>query len=402
MMVHINFPKRIEQIQKELREKKIDVLVGTRLKTITHWSGGFVPWRSALIIPAEGQLTLITPLLDSGRLADESWLDSVVGYGALPGIDFFDMIKAFIDPIAKDGGTVGIEDGTTNYLPEGYITHHEYETLKGMYPNAEFVNAAEITDRLCLVKEPQEIKLMRQATAIVDLAHEEVRKSLRVGMSEKQIAGIAEKVMRDAGSEFAWTFTGGQEIAAGERTWWPLGGCTPATDRLIQLGEPLMVDLHGMYGLFLGDVAHNYIMGKPTKEQQETITAFTETAYKAFDEMQPGKSLKQVTLNVQEFVNKNGWAEWVLPGFGHGIGHLGNEWYPCVAENPSPGNNDPDYILEPGYMQMMAIVCNRPGAAGFRLERPLLITETGNEVLSKLPVQPGIIPCDEAHTFRDR
>lgn len=402
MMVHINFPKRIEQIQKELKEKKIDVLVGTRLKTITHWSGGFVPWRSALIIPAEGELTLLTPLLDSGRLADESWLDNVVGYGALPGIDFFDMIKMHIDHIAKDGGTVGIEDGTTNYLPEGYITHHEYETLKAMYPNAEFVNAAEITDRLCLVKEPQEIKLMRQATAIVDLAHEEVRKQIRVGMSEKQIAGIAEKAMRDAGSEFAWTFTGGQEIAAGERTWWAMGGCTPATDRLVQLGEPVMVDLHGMYGLFLGDVAHNHIMGKPTKEQQEVITAFTETCYKAIDEMQPGKSLKEVTMNVHEFVAKNGWSEWVLPGYGHGIGHLGNEWYPCVAENVSPGNNEPDYILEPGYMQMMAVVCNRQGVAGFRLERPLVITETGNEVLSKLPIQPGIIPCDDAHTYRDR
>ena len=170
--------------------------------------------------------------------------------------------------------------------------------------------------------------------------------------------------MRDAGSEFAWTFTGGQEIASGERTWWPLGGCTPATDRLVQLGEPVLVDLHGMYGLFLGDVAHNYIMGRPTKEQREVMTAYTETAYKVIDEMKPGKSLKEVTLNVNEFVAKNNWSAWVLPGYGHGIGHLGNEWYPCVADTPSPGNNEPDFILEPGYMQMIAVVCNRAGRGG--------------------------------------
>jgi Xaa-Pro aminopeptidase len=42
---------------------------------------------------------------------------------------------------------------------------------------------------------------------------------------------------------------------------------------------------------------------------------------------------------------------------------------------------------------MAAVVCNRPGVAGFRLERPLLITETGNELLSKLPIQPWIIDC---------
>jgi Xaa-Pro aminopeptidase len=79
-------------------------------------------------------------------------------------------------------------------------------------------------DRFTLVKEPEEIKLMRQATALVDYAHEVVREHLQVGITEKEIAGIAEKVMRDRGSQFAWTFTGGQEIASGYRTWWFWGG----------------------------------------------------------------------------------------------------------------------------------------------------------------------------------
>ena len=63
--------------------------------------------------------------------------------------------------------------------------------------------------------------------------------------------------------------------------------------------------------------------------------------------------------------------------------------------------NEPDFVLEPGYMQMIAVVCNRAGAAGFRLERPLVITETGNEVLSKLPIEPGVIECDTGMVFRD-
>ena len=106
-----------------------------------------------------------------------------------------------------------------------------------------------------MVKEDAEVHLMRQATAMVDYAHEEVARVLRVGMSEKQIAGVAEKAMRDAGSEFAWTFTGGQEVASGHRTW--TGACTPATDKLVQRGEFVLLDLHGMYGLMLGDVSHN-------------------------------------------------------------------------------------------------------------------------------------------------
>jgi len=133
MMTYINFPRRIASFQEALRREGVDVLVGTRLKTITHLSGGFVPWRSCLVAPAEGELQLITPVLDAARLGDESWL----------------------------------------------------------------VNAVGVMDRLTLVKEPEEIKLMRQATALCDAAHEEVRDNLRVGISEKEIAGIAEAVMRD-------------------------------------------------------------------------------------------------------------------------------------------------------------------------------------------------------------
>jgi Xaa-Pro aminopeptidase len=393
MMTYINFPRRISRFQEEMQKAGVDVLVGTRLKTITHLSGGFVPWRSCIVVPAEGELQLIAPVLDSARLADETWLDNVVGYGALPGIDYLDSIATRINELGLSKGTIGIESGTTNYLPEGFITLYEYEQMRERFPDARFKNSAELMDRFTLVKEPEEIKLMRQATALCDTAHEEVRSVLRVGISEKQIAGVAEGIMREMGSQFAWTFTGGQEISSGYRTWWFWGGCTPATDKIVQCGDPVMIDLHGMFWLMLGDVAHNAIMGKPTPEQQETIDAYVNTCYKVVEEMQPGKALGEVARNVNAFVQEKGWGDWVLPGFGHGIGHFGHEWYPCVGEHVSPGNNEPDYVLEPGYIQMAAVICNRPGVAGFRLERPLLITETGNEILSKLPIEPWIIDC---------
>ncbi len=390
-MTHINFPRRIQRFQEELRRSGVDVLIGTKLKTITHLSGGFVPWRSAIIVPAQGELQLITSALDAARLAEETWLDNVVGFGGLPGLDFIDRIVARIRELGLENSTIGIESGTSNYLPDGFITLYEFEKIREALPQANFVNAVQLMDRFTLVKEPEEIKLMRQATALVDAAHEEVREHLRVGISEKEIAGIAEKSMRDRGSQFAWTFTGGQEIASGYRTWWFWGGCTPATDKLVQCGDPVMIDLHGMFWLMLGDVAHNCIMGKPTREQQEVMDAYVATCYRVLEEMQPGRTLGEVAQKVNAFVGERGWSQWVLPGFGHGIGHFGHEWYPCVAEAPSPGNNQPDYPLEPGYIQMMAVVCNRPGVAGFRLERPLLITETGNELLSKLPIGPWTI-----------
>lgn len=383
--VHINFPKRLAKMQEAVKNSDIDVLVGTRLKTITHACGAFCPWRSAVIIPANGEIQLIPPSMDAERLRQESWLENVQGYGRLT---LTQTIVECLKELGLSGGRIGYESGSSVYLPEGYITEAELQELKTGLPEAEFFNRDTIIDRLARVKEEEEIQLMRQAAAIVDYAHAEVRKELRVGMSEKQIAGIAEKAMRDAGSEWAWTFTGGQEVASGHRTW--TGACTPATDKIVQWQEFVLLDLHAMYGLMLGDVAHNAVMGQPNADQSEVIDAYVKTCEKIVQEMQPGRTLGEVSSNVRQYVVENEWGSFIR-GFGHGIGHCGDEWYPTVTDVKIPGASEPDYVLEPGYMQIIAVTANQPRVGGLRLERPLVITETGNEQLSKLPFDPYIV-----------
>ena len=169
-----------------------------------------------------------------------------------------------------------------------------------------------LVNLVAMVKEEAEVRLMRQATAIVDYAHEEVRRFLRPGVNEKQIAGVAEKACRDAGSEFAWTFTGGQEIASGYRTW--TGACTPATDKIVQNNEFVLLDLHAMYGLMLGDVSHNAVMGKPDPAQKKLIEAYVKTCEHLVEVMQPGRTLGEAAKDTREFVVRNGWEFVERPG----------------------------------------------------------------------------------------
>jgi len=402
MYLHIRYEDRLRRIQAALRERDLDVLVGTRLNTVTHVSGTFCPWRSAVVVPAQGEIQLVTLMMDAARVEDETWLGNVTGYGPFPGQGFVETIVKHIEDLGCEGGTIGIESGASAYLPDGFITLAEYQALGRALPRATLVNAYDIMARMTLIKEEEEVKLMRQATAMCDHAHEVVRQVLRVGMTEKQVAGIAEQALREAGSEFAWTFTGGQEIGSGYRSSYPMGGCTPASDKIIQCGDTVVLDLHGMYGLMLGDVSHNAVMGCPTKAQEEVMTAYVETCYYLVAAMQPGRTLGEVARDVGAFVEKNGWHNMVLPGYGHGIGHMGMEWYPCVFEAYEACATEPDLVLEPNYLQMIAVVCNQPGVAGFRLERPLLITPTGNELLSKLPIEPWIMDVDCQCDFGSR
>lgn len=384
MHAYIDYGQRLAKLQDTMRASGAEVLVATRLKTITYLAGTFVPWRSAMVVPVDGEPLLFTVGMDKTRIAEEGRI-AVTSYGRTSMID--SAVK-HVHELGKHRGTIAMEDGYSWYLPEGNITHEEYLILERGCPDAELVNLTVPIDHLMLIKEPGQIELMRQASAMCDAAQDELRTTVRPGMSEIEIAGIAEATLRDRGSEFAWTFTGGQEIGSGHRSW--TGACTPPTRKLTQPGETVVLDVHGMYGLMLGDVSHNAVLGKPTDDQRKLIEAYVETSRQLLDSLRPGRTIGEVAKEIRDFAVDNGWGK-IIRGFGHGIGHMGNEWFPSFTDIRMPYVSDPDIVLEPGFMEVMALTCNQPGVGGFRLERPVVITETGSECLSRAPIEPWIL-----------
>ena len=58
----------------------------------------FCPWRSFVVIPAEGLPTAFTFVIDAARVADDSWLDEdhVLGFAPMGGQDQIELIADFI------------------------------------------------------------------------------------------------------------------------------------------------------------------------------------------------------------------------------------------------------------------------------------------------------------------
>lgn len=385
MTIQIDFDRRKANLQALMRENGVDVLVATRLKTITHLTGGFVPWRSAVVVPVKGDAHLFTVGMDAERLRQENHLSGVTGYARRPMID---MVADHVSDLFSGSFTVAVEDGYSWYLPEGTITHEEYQMLEARLPAATIKNLTEPIDLHMLIKEPRQIELMRQASAICDAAQITVQNDLKIGQSEIQIAGLAEGALREHGSEFAWTFTGGQEIGSGPRSW--TGACTPPTHKIVQKGEAIVLDLHGMYGMMLGDVSHNAVLGKPTDDQLRLMDAYVQSCEYLLSTLRPGRTIGDAAKDIRDFTVKNGWGK-IVRGFGHGIGHFGNEWFPSFTDVPMRYVSDPEIVLEPGFMEVMALTCNLPGVGGFRFERPVVITESGAEILSTTDITPWIL-----------
>jgi Xaa-Pro aminopeptidase len=390
----IDFPDRIKKIQTAMQEEDLDVYLGSRLRTLSWTLDAFCPWRSFVVIPAEGLPTAFTFVIDAARVADDSWLDEdhVYGFAPMGGQDQIEQISDFILDLLKNGkGRVGIETGMSNYLPEGNLTHYEYEQFDAALADAELVNAHTIVDRLSMIKDPGTINRFRQASRIVDIGHQSVFDALQNGgykdISETEIAGIAALAMRKAGSEWEWSFTGGNEIASGYRTGLAGGACTPATRRKIQPGEPLMVDLHAMFKLGLGDHAHNYLIAPASDRQWWHANNFIDIVKQTLKTYRAGITPSSLAEEMIGFAEQRGFADYMVPGFEHGIGLMGDEWRIGLNDGPFAYWTNPDHV----YRENELLICAMQYACpeeniGFRYENPIVLSKTGCEALSAYPL----------------
>ena len=111
----IDFPGRIRTIQSAMADEGIDIYLGSRLRTLSWTLDAFAPWRSFVVIPADGLPTTFTFVIDAARLEDER------GFA-----DF--MIPGFEHGIGLMGDErrIGLNDG-----PFPYWTNPEHVYLEG-------------------------------------------------------------------------------------------------------------------------------------------------------------------------------------------------------------------------------------------------------------------------------
>ena len=397
---YIDFPARIRAVQAEMAREHIDVYLGSRLRTLSWTLDAFCPWRSFVVIPAEGLPTAFTFVIDAARVADDSWLDEdhVMGFAPMGGQDQIELIADFIKemlPGAK--GRVGIESGMSNYLPEGNLTLYEYERYRDALEGCELINAHSIIDRLAMIKDKGTVNRFREASRIVDIGHQAVHDAIQDGgwrgMTETEIAGLAAYAMRKAGSEWEWSFTGGNEIASGYRTGLVGGACTPASRRELQAGDPLMIDIHAMFKLGLGDHSHNYLIAPVTDRQWRHASNFLDIVRLTLETYRAGTTPSDLAEQMIGFADERGFSDYMVPGFEHGIGMMGDEWRIGLNDGPFPYWTNPEHVYRAGELLICAMqyACPEEGI-GFRYENPIVLYEDHCEPLSMFPLS-----IDEVH-----
>lgn len=238
-----------------------------------------------------------------------------------------------------------------------------------------------------MIKLPEEIVMLEEATAIADAVCATATAAVADGVRECEVAGEAMRTLFRLGGEYAHVMT--PFVASGEHMAPPHRICS---DKLIRTGDLVFIDIGAAWNGYFGDMARTVLCGEKASDDQKKIFTAVYDALKAgIAEMRPGRTNKDSADAFRRAADKYGLGGRFLSLFiGHGVGIGANE-PPYVGET-LPGA--PTYEFQPGMVfaiEPLIWVEGIRGGGGVRLEEMVLVAEDGPHVMSRAPFDENLM-----------
>lgn len=254
---------------------------------------------------------------------------------------------------------------------EKNLTYQRYQIFKKHLPNLKLKPSHNLIEKQRMIKTEQEIQLIEKAQRIAEKVFLEVKKNLKVGKTEKQIAWEIEKLGHDFGAD---TISFAPIIGFNENSASPHH---QNSDRKLKKGDVVLVDMGMMYQGYCSDMTRMIFTKQPTAQQKKIYNLVLEAQEAAIKKLKAGTMGSVGDEWSRAVIRQAGYGD----TFGHSLGHgIGLE----VHEAPylSTGYEEP--ILE------NTIVTVEPGIYldgffGVRIEDMVLVKRDRVINLTKIP-----------------
>jgi len=247
----------------------------------------------------------------------------------------------------------------------------EKEMLAEAMPQALLINVKNMIENIWVVKDGSEIRALRKAASISDLAFERILGYLRPGISEKDVAAELEYQMKVLGADKEAFAT---IVASGYRSAMPHG---TASAKKLRKGEFITFDFGAMYEGYVADITRTVVLGKATARQKKVYNIVLKAQEAAIKKIRPGIGGKEVDEAARNIITKAGYGK----EFGHGTGHgIGLE----VHSGPRLSKISED-ILRTNMVVTVEPGIYISGWGGVRIEDDVVVRPGGCLVLNKAP-----------------
>lgn len=259
-------------------------------------------------------------------------------------------------------GKLGFEQDNVTYT-----TYRTYENQLNT-DETELVPVTGLIEKLRLIKDESEIKIVKDAASIADAAFSHIIEFIRPGLTEREVSNELEFFMRKNG---ATSSSFDIIVASGYRSALPHG---VASDKIIETGELVTLDFGAYYKGYCSDITRTVAIGNVSDELKEIYQVVYDAQMLGMKGIRPGMTGKEADALTRDYIVSKGYGDYFGHSTGHGIGL-------DVHEGPALSMKS-DTILEPGMLVTVEPGIYVSGLGGVRIEDDALITKDGNESLT--------------------
>jgi len=294
--------KRVRKFQELLRRENVDGAVIRTISSFTYFTG--TRWfRPSLLIPAEGDPTVLVVENEAEEFRRRSWIEDVVEYEEV------ETLMATVVSWIKANGyeRVGLEFSVER---DSYLLF--YKVFKRLNPEVEIVDVLDLTYELRMVKEPWELENTRKAGEIVSKGMKLASEIIEPGKSELEVAADIHHLLMKEGSEEPKVYVSSTPRVHAE----------PFRDAYIRDNSVVTVVIGSDYNNYYANMARTFILGEVSKEVHRAMEVKKRAYELAVRETRPGRKFVDVEKRIAEIFRHERMDDYYVKGYTHSVGML--------------------------------------------------------------------------------
>ena len=348
---------RFERVRRRLDELDLDALLlstGADLPWLTGYTAMPLERLTMLVLPAEGDATLVVPRLEAPRVTARPELFAVRAW------------EETEDPIAVVAELLGARRLLA-------ISDRAWAApllaLQASVPDAKWHPASIVTGPLRAVKDDDEIVALRNAAAAADrVATALVEGEIElIGRTEAAVSReIGDRLREEGHQRVNFAIVGSGPNAASPHH--------DAGDRVIGRGESVVCDFGGTLDGYCSDITRTVFTGEPPAEFRDLYAVLEHAQAEAVGAACAGIACEDVDAVARRIITEGGYGPHFVHRTGHGIGLEEQEDPYIVAGNCERLTAGNAFSIEPGiYIE---------GKWGARIEDIVVVGKYGPEAIN--------------------
>ncbi len=370
---------RLARLRAIMGEDGLDAALFTSYHNINYF-GDFLYCsfgRSFGLVVTQDNATSVSANIDGGQPWRRTYGDNLV-YADWQRDNY---IRA-VQKLAPASGRVGVEFD--------HLSVELHRKLVAALPDAELVDIGARVMRSRMVKSAQEIALITHGARIADIGGAACVEAIGEGVPEHEVALHSTRAMV---REIADTFPDAELMDSW--TWFQSGINTdgahnPVTSRRIEKGDILSLNCFPMIAGYYTALERTLFLDHASPRHLALWEINCAVHRRGLALIRPGARCCDIAAELNEIYREHDLLQYRTFGYGHSFGVL------CHYYGREAGlelREDIETVIEPGMVismePMIMIPEGQDGAGGYREHDILVVTEDGNENITKFPFGPA-------------